>query len=161
MKPKIIATFVPTGGRRIIELALEILNKPDPIAKISSLLAEHNINILWGSHAAAPEDKVEIWGLFVEVPKDLNLNELISKLKSLNVVYSERKYGQFLADTLYYPVLTTTGAENILMIRGKVYIGWYVSAFDGSRRGDGSYAPNPVGYSLDGSPCAVGLDLHP
>ncbi|MCD6113985.1 MAG: hypothetical protein J7J78_01640 [Thermoprotei archaeon] len=119
MKPKIIATFVPTGGRRIVELALEILNKPGSIAKISSLLAEHNINILWGFHAAAPEDKVEIWGLFVEVPKDLNLNELISKLKSLNVVYSvrysERKYGQFLVDTLYYPILTTTGDQVALL----------------------------------------------
>ena len=119
MKPKIIATFVPTGGRRIVELALEILNKPGSIAKISSLLAEHNINILWGFHAAAPEDKVEIWGLFVEVPKDLNLDELISKLKSLNVVYSvrysERKYGQFLVDTLYYPVLTTTGDQVALL----------------------------------------------
>ena len=119
MKPKIIATFVPTGGRRIVELALEILNKPGSIAKISSLLAKHSINILWGFHAAAPEDKVEIWGLFVEVPKDLDLDVLLSELKSLDVVYSarysERKYGQFLVDTLYYPILTTTGDQVALL----------------------------------------------
>ncbi len=119
MKPKIIATFVPTGGRRIVELALEILNKPGSIAKISSLLAKHNVNILWGFHAAAPEDKVEIWGLFVEVPKGLDLNSLISKIKSLDVVfsirYSEKGYGQFLVDSLYYPILTTMGDQVALL----------------------------------------------
>lgn len=119
MKPKIIATFVPTGKRRIVELALEIANKPGSIDKISSVLAKHNINILWGFHAAAPEDKVGIWGLFIEIPKELNLDDLISKLKSLNVVfsirYSEKRYGQLLADILYYPILTTTGDQVALL----------------------------------------------
>ncbi len=119
VKPKIISTFVPTGGRRIVELALEILNKPGSIAKISKLLAEHNVNILWGFHAAAPEDRVEIWGLFVEVPANVDLDTLISKLKSLNVVfnvkYSEKKYGQFLVDTIYYPILTTMGEQVALL----------------------------------------------
>jgi predicted hydrocarbon binding protein/predicted amino acid-binding ACT domain protein len=114
--PTIMTFFEKREGSKYFEVFIGVDNVPGMIAKVSSVIASFNVNIMSGFHSAIP-DYGGAWAIFLEVPQEVAQEELLAKLRLIGGVKEVRvkclEHIDFF-DEFFFPLMM--GRERILMV---------------------------------------------
>ncbi|RLF19979.1 MAG: hypothetical protein DRZ82_03800 [Thermoprotei archaeon] len=122
MVPKdVICYLFPSPDQDIVEIAISARIMPEPgvLARISRILAKHNIRILALNFSSRNERRFII--AFIDISKsDITLNELIDEIRNLgfvdDVLVKEKKVNKVIIDGLGYPMTSGCGEVDMILI---------------------------------------------
>ena len=87
--PTIMDFFEKREGMKHFEVLIGLDNLPGMLARVSSVIASFNVNIMSGFHNNIP-DYGGAWTVFIEVPPAVPHDELIAKLRAIEGVREVR-----------------------------------------------------------------------
>src|SRR3989304_3855773 len=87
--PTIMDFFEKREGMKHFEVLIGLDNLPGMLARVSSVIASFNVNIMSGFHNSIP-DYGGAWTVFIEVPPAVPHDELIAKLRAIEGVREVR-----------------------------------------------------------------------
>jgi len=122
MLPKdLVCYLLPVENQDIVEIAIRARIMPEPgvLARISNVLAEHNVRIL-ALNFSSEEDKRFLLAFIDMSNSDVDIDNLINELKQLEfieeIVVRRKAVNPFIVSRIGYPITTGRGAISIVLL---------------------------------------------
>jgi len=122
MLPKdLVCYLLPVENQDIAEIAIRARIMPEPgvLAKISGILAKHNVRIL-ALNFSSEKDKRFLLAFIDMSNSDVSINSLINELKQLEfiekIVVRKKSVNSFIVSRIGYPITTGRGAISIVLL---------------------------------------------
>lgn len=127
--PLDIGRFFVRPGRRLCAVALKAINKPGVYAKLSSLTAEHNVNIIYVISSKPVEGIIPTLAFLDFTEADVSPEELASEVDKAclteDVQLIKSDVEGYVADNVFFP-LTVGGSRAVILLKETFLKGFLV-----------------------------------